>query len=156
MRLRRVDAAYGWWPALVGVGRGAIGLQARHPALVVEHPTHRTERTAMPVTPIESYQVIYSANQFARRIGLLAGSTYIGQLVFHPDGATLPPDGLLGDQPQLHYHLADFENAIDLLRNEQPMSLLYNGSGGGFENALISGTEPVGEGESRAVRLIRT
>lgn len=109
----------------------------------------------MPTTRIESYHVIYSANQFARRIGLLAGGAYIGQMVFHPDGATLPSDGLLGNQPQLHYHLADFENAIDLLRNEQPMYLLYNGSGGGFENAIVSEQEPVGEGESHPVRLVR-
>jgi hypothetical protein len=44
--------------------------------------------------------------------------------------------------------LDDFENAIDLLRNEKPMYLLYSGSGGGFENGLKTTPEPVGEGEA--------
>ena len=42
---------------------------------------------------------------------------------------------------------ADFDNAIDLLRNEKPMYLLYNGSGGGFENGIKTTPEPVGEAE---------
>ncbi len=52
---------------------------------------------------------------------------YIGQLVFHANGAALPADGLNGTQPQLNYHLDDFQNCIDLLRNEKPVYLLYNG-----------------------------
>jgi len=101
----------------------------------------------MPTTQIEKYHVIYSANRFDRRIGLMAGGAYIGQLVFHPNGATLPADGLNGTQPQLHYHLDDFANALDLLRNEKPVYLLYSGSGGGYENALVTDPETVGEGE---------
>lgn len=109
----------------------------------------------MPTTRIEKYHVIYSANSFSRRIGLLAGDAYIGQLVFHPNGQALPPDGLNGDQPQLHYHREDFQNAIDLLRNENPVYLLYSGSGGGFENALVTDQEIVGEGESAGLRFVR-
>ena len=52
-----------------------------------------------------------------------------------------------GGQVNLHYHLANFENVIDLLRNEKPMYLLYSGSGGGFENAVKTTAEPLGEGE---------
>ena len=70
----------------------------------------------MPTTQIEKYHVIYSANTFRRRIGLMAGGAYIGQLVFHANGAALPADGLNGTQPQLNYHLDDFQNCIDLLR----------------------------------------
>ncbi|MCH6483348.1 hypothetical protein MMG85_07170 [Pseudoxanthomonas sp. LH2527] len=108
----------------------------------------------MPTTQIEKYHVIYSANTFRRRIGLMAGGAYIGQLVFHANGATLPADGLNGTQPQLNYHLDDFQNAIDLLRNEKPVYLLYNGSGGGFENALVTDPETVGEGEAGGLRFI--
>jgi hypothetical protein len=101
----------------------------------------------MPLTNIESYEVIYSANAFFPRIGLLNGGKYIGQLIFHPDGAALPPDSMAGTQAQLHYHLEDFANAIDLLRNEKPLYLLYAGSGGGFENGIKTVPEGVGEGE---------
>jgi hypothetical protein len=47
----------------------------------------------------------------------------------------------------LHYHLDDFQNAIDLLRNEKPIYMYYNGSGGGFENGIRTMAEKVGEGE---------
>lgn len=107
----------------------------------------------MPSTKIEKYHVIYSANQFSRRIGLMAGTAYIGQLVFHANGTTLPQDGMNGTQPQLHYHLEDFQNALDLLRNEKPVYLLYSGSGGGFENALVTDPETVGEGEGTGLRF---
>jgi hypothetical protein len=107
----------------------------------------------MPLTNIESYQVIYSANSFVPRIGLLSGGKYVGQLIFHPDAAALPPDSMAGTQAQLHYHLADFANVIDVLRNEKPVSLLYSGSGGGFENAIETSPEPVGEAETLKAAL---
>ena len=69
-------------------------------------------------------------------------------------GAALPADGLNGTQPQLNYHLDDFQNCIDLLRNEKPVYLLYNGSGGGFENALVTDPETVGEGEAGGLRFV--
>jgi len=47
------------------------------------------------------------------------------------------------------YHLDDYENTIDLLRNESPVYLLYRGSGGGFENGIKTTQEVVGEGEAK-------
>ena len=85
---------------------------------------------------IDSYDVFYSSNTFYPRIGLLSNQQPVGQLLFLPNGAALPDDLLQNGQPQLHYHLADFHNAIDLLRNEGDVYLLYAGSGGGSENAL--------------------
>jgi hypothetical protein len=96
---------------------------------------------------IDKYLVMYSANRFAPRIGLINGGRYIGQLVFRPNGSTLPPDAMARNQLTLYYHLDDFQNAIDLLRNESPMYLLYSSSGGGFENGIKTTQEPVGEGE---------
>ena len=92
----------------------------------------------MPTTQIEKYHVIYSANTFRRRIGLMAGGAYIGQLVFHANGATLPADGLNGTQPQLNYHLDDFQHCINLLRHEKPVgkAVAIIGAGGiGFDVA---------------------
>jgi hypothetical protein len=104
----------------------------------------------MAITKIESYEVMYSANSFVPRIWLLgAGNTSIGTLMFMPDGTDLPPDNMLNGHVVLYYHLANFQHALDLLRNEAPMYLLYNGTGGGFENGIKTTEENVGEGERR-------
>lgn len=102
----------------------------------------------MALTKIDAYEVMYSSNTFLPRIWLKAGGKYIGQLIFKPNGAALPADGMSGVQANLYYHLDDYANAIDLLRNEAPMYLLYSGSGGGFENGIKTTEEVVGEGES--------
>lgn len=103
----------------------------------------------MAITNIEMYEVMYSSNSFVPRIWLKNAGKYIGQLIFKPDGTALPPDGMAGGQVNLYYHLADFKHAIDLLRNEGPTYLMYNGSGGGFENGIKTTTEAVGEGEKK-------
>ena len=96
---------------------------------------------------IDAYEVFYSANGFAPRIGLKHAGNYVGQMIFMPNGAALPADTVVNNQAQLHYHLDDFQNAIDLLRNEKPIYMYYNGSGGGFENGIKTMIEKVGEGE---------
>ena len=101
----------------------------------------------MAVTKIDEYEVKYSANKFAPVIWLKNGGNFIGQLIFEPNGSALPPDSMAGGGVSLYYHLANFENAIDLLRNEKPMYLFYYGSGGAFENGIKTTPEPVGEGE---------
>ncbi len=95
----------------------------------------------MALTKIDAYHVMYSANRYAPRIWLKGGGEWIGQLVFKPNGTTLPAD----TESSLYYHLDDFQNAIDLLRNESPMYLLYTGNGG--ENGIKTIDEDVGEGE---------
>ncbi len=83
------------------------------------------------------------------KIGLQdAAGNYIATLYFHRGGEALPQDSMSSNgQALLHYRLQDFENALDLLRNEKPMYLLYSGSGPGFENGIRTSSEPVGEGE---------
>jgi len=102
----------------------------------------------MPVTEIQQYEVMYSANQFVPRIWLKNGGRFIGQLIFRPNGAQLPPDGMTGAQVNLYYHLDNYAHVIDLLRNEAPVYLHYSGSGGGNENGVKTSAELVGEGES--------
>jgi hypothetical protein len=101
----------------------------------------------MPLTKIDAYEVMYSANTFVPRIWLKGGGRYIGQLIFKTNGQALPADSMSGGQVNLYYHLDDYQNAIDLLRNEGPMYLLYSGSGGGFENGIKTTEEVIGEGE---------
>jgi hypothetical protein len=102
----------------------------------------------MTITQIDKYEVMYSANKFAPRIWLKKGNKYIGQLCFLPNETVLPVDKKTRGQVSLYYHLDDFQNAIDLLRNESPMYLLYSGSGSGFENGIKTTQELVGEGET--------
>jgi|SRR5215217_4165092 len=102
----------------------------------------------MPITKIDGYEVMYSANQFPPRVWLKAGGAFIGQLIFRPDGSALPPDTQAGTQVNLQYHLQDLQNILDLLRNEKPMYLLFSGSEGGFENGIKTTPEPVGEEEA--------
>lgn len=101
----------------------------------------------MALTQIEEYEVMYAANTFPPRIWLKNAGKYIGQLIFEPDDAVLPADGLSGTQVNLYYHLHSYAHCIDLLRNEKPMYLLYSGSGSGFENGIKTTAEVVGEGE---------
>jgi hypothetical protein len=101
----------------------------------------------MALTKIDTYEVMYSANTFVPRIWLKGGGKFIGQLIFKPNGSVLPADTMSGGHVNLYYHLNDYQNTIDLLRNEGPLYLLYSGSGGGFENGIKTTEEVAGEGE---------
>ncbi|HII85425.1 TPA: hypothetical protein HA273_02370 [Candidatus Bathyarchaeota archaeon] len=99
----------------------------------------------MTLNKIDEYEVIYSSNKLPPRILLKAGNKFIGQLVFKPSGATLPQEAMIGDQVNLYFHLEDFQNIIDLLRNEKPLYILWSGQGG--ENGLKTTPEAVGEAD---------
>src|SRR5260370_8418908 len=88
-------------------------------------PLGREKRFVMPLTLIDQYEVMYSANSFVPRIWLKNSGNYIGQLIFEPDGTNLPPDTNANGEINLFYHLEDFDNAIDHLRHEPPQSLLF-------------------------------
>jgi hypothetical protein len=102
----------------------------------------------MTTTTIDQYEVMYSSNTFIPRIWLKSAGKYIGQLIFKPNSSTLPQDNIAGMQVNIYYHLEDYKNIIDLLRNEKPMYLLWVGSGPGNENGIKTTAEPVGEGEA--------
>jgi hypothetical protein len=102
------------------------------------------KENVMATTQITQFEVLYSANQFSPRIWLKNGANFIGQLTFMPDGATLPPDSSSGGQVNLYYHREDFANVLEVLRHDSPTYLLFNGSGPGFENAVLTSLEMVG------------
>jgi hypothetical protein len=101
----------------------------------------------MALTKIDEYEVMYSANTFAPSIGLKNSNNFIATLYFRPNGSALPPDDMVNNQVLLYYHLEDYQNIVDLLRNDRSMYLLYNGSGGGFENGIQTTSEAVGAAE---------
>jgi hypothetical protein len=97
-------------------------------------------------TKIDEYEVMYSSNKFPPRIWLKSAGKFIGQLVFKADGATLPADAMVSGQVNIYYHLQDFANIVDMLRNEKPMYLLW--AGPTSENGVKTTAEPVGEAEA--------
>lgn len=97
------------------------------------------------LTKIDEYEVMYSSNKFPPRIWLKSAGKFIGQLIFRPDSSTLPADNS-SSGINLYYHLADFMNALDLLRNERPVYLLW--SAATSENGIKTTPEPVGEAET--------
>jgi hypothetical protein len=71
---------------------------------------------------------------------------FLGQLIFKADGTTLPSDAMVGTQVNICYHLQDFANIINRLRNEKLMYLLW--AGATSENGVKRTLEAVGEGEA--------
>jgi hypothetical protein len=96
-------------------------------------------------TQIDGYEVFYASNQSTPRIILKSGGQYIGQLFFEPNGSKLQPDQRSRGATYLYYHLEDFPNVLDLLRNESPILLNFVDPGG--ENSISTIEEAVGEGE---------
>lgn len=104
----------------------------------------------MALTQIDKFEVMYSANTFPPRIWLMNSNNPIGQLIFMPDGSALPQDSMVNGQVNLYYHVENFQNVIDLFRNENSLSLLFSGSGGGSENGILTTQDVVGVGEREA------
>ena len=100
---------------------------------------------ALVAIKIDEYEVMYSSNKFSPRIWLKSAGKYIGQLIFQANGATLTSDKIVNTQYNMYYHVDDFQNCIDLLRNEKPMYLLWNGPSS--ENGIKTMAETVGEND---------
>jgi len=92
----------------------------------------------MAFTQIDDYSVFYPSQTLQPRIELVNSEKVIGLLVFYLNGAALPPDAMGSGYPNLYYHLDDFEACASLLRNEETVWLLYEGSGPGFQNGLAT------------------
>jgi hypothetical protein len=101
----------------------------------------------MATTRIDQFEVMYSANTFAPRIWLIGAGKFLGQLIFFPNGKTLPVDTKRSNgQVDIYYHLDDFENVHQLLETEKEVYLLFSGSGSGNENGILTTAEPAGSG----------
>ena len=96
------------------------------------------------ITRIDQFDVIYSANKFSPRIGLISAGKFVATLVFYPNGQPLPSDIVKNNQFMLFYHLDDFQNVRELLETEKNIYLLWNGPAG--ENTIQTAQEPVGAG----------
>jgi len=104
---------------------------------------------------IDNYQVMYSSNMFLPRIWLTSNATYVGQLIFEPDGSKLPNDSKINGQVNLYYHKEDFKNINDILQSNQNVYLIYDGSGDAYENGIYADTKAVGWTSPRSLPIVR-
>jgi hypothetical protein len=94
-----------------------------------------------------TYYVFSSRNALADTTLLFYDATsYIGSAFFYETTDALPaaekfPSGVIG----LHYHRTDLPILIDVLRNESPVYLVYDGP---LNSRISTSQEPVGEYEA--------
>lgn len=103
----------------------------------------------MAVTLIKSYKIQFSSNGFVPRIALYdKDENKIGRLVFYPDDTKLPSDR---QEPRgevtVMYKMNQYPMLVDILRNENPVYLVFNGTDQHSENGVRTDLEPIGEGE---------
>jgi hypothetical protein len=77
------------------------------------------------------------------QITLYDGNTVVAYVRFNDPGMVFENDDMLGTIIRMHLPSSMFENVIDVLRNETPITV-YFAAGRGF---LGTGKEPVGEAE---------
>jgi hypothetical protein len=113
---------------------------------------------------IDSYIVKYVTNKpmILLRGGSILPFTdphihYFAELKFYPDDVELPEDYL--DQVnrtsyiRLYFRTSDFNNIIDLLRNESPLKFIYTGDGGALanNNGIYTDQEPAGVNDDHPI-----
>lgn len=112
---------------------------------------------------VDEYRVYYSTPKKAKRlkysatIELFYSNSIVGTLRFYADGTTVPSDALYirsrGYIIYLNFHESQYQNILDILRNEKPVyvSIVAKyGSPGDYEYGegdIRTGDEPVGEEE---------
>jgi hypothetical protein len=90
---------------------------------------------------IEDYKVTYATLSRGTRIGLTCERDFFGTLHFKPNGSTLPIETFPSrNHVCLYYHLDDFQNILDLLRNDiDSLYLFYGDEGTGYDCGISTG-----------------
>lgn len=92
------------------------------------------------------YQIFFYAKPFkSRLIQLYNDGTLVGSLSFD-DYKELPENTHTDTAINLKYMESDYQDVIDLLRNESPLHIWINGENG-VGGLSTAADEPVGEGE---------
>jgi hypothetical protein len=104
--------------------------------------------------PFESYTITYSSGGKGGGpdviIGCWSSGKYVGSINFSGDDEQLPTNIIVkdGQSVVLHFPLSRFNDVINILRYEKPLSMYIFDSGLGYIFAGSSpGGEPVGEQE---------
>ncbi len=96
----------------------------------------------------DEYKIYYtnSMRHYNAFIYLYQEKKFVGTLSFLDNDKNLP--NAVFDNAnsiiRLHYHISDFENIIEILRQEKPLTLYCHSEGFGW---LTSSNEPIGEEE---------
>lgn len=117
---------------------------------------------------IESYFVRYATSPTNPFI-ILKGKSYwqpddptyyYAELYFRPENSVLPDDILRHengrDIGKLYYYISDFQNVIDLLRNESPLLFVLTDTGRSSVNinGIYSDLERIGEGDGKTLPML--
>jgi len=96
-------------------------------------------------TPFQTYTIHYqSGTSIEAFIQIFNAGSFIGNINFHKDDATLPANTLSGGVHTINYHLSRFRDVLQILQYEKPLQVnVANGVG----NLMATGFEPVGEQE---------
>lgn len=95
----------------------------------------------------DSYTLFYySSLPYPALIQCYQGTTFVGAVVFYPDGPSLPPNRNTSSGPEIHYPISRFDDVMSILRHEKPLALSLN-----TDNLIgyvsTSNYEPIGEEE---------
>jgi hypothetical protein len=95
----------------------------------------------------DQYRIYYMTGGFGGPIiDCFNGMSFVGKILFHPDGQPLPANAVQSDVVFLRYRANQFGDVIAILRNEKPLFLRLTTPGfAGF--VATSQGEPVGEQE---------
>ena len=96
-------------------------------------------------TPFQTYTIHYqSGTAIEAFIQIFNAGSFIGNINFHKDDATLPANTLIGGVHTINYHLSRFRDVLQILQYEKPLQVNV---ASGIGNLLATGFEPVGEQE---------
>lgn len=116
---------------------------------------------------IESYFIKYATSPTNPSI-VVKGKSYwlpndrtnrYAELFFRPNGSVLPDDIMRHeygiDVAKLYYYISDFQNVIDLLRNESPLVFVLTDTGRSLSspNGIYSDEERIGEGDGEEIPI---
>lgn len=102
-------------------------------------------------TKFDAYRVRYLSGGDANpEIDCLYRGVVVGRLFFHEGDGALQPNEIVqetnGAVIRLHFRLSQLPHLVDLLREEKPLYLSFSESS--LVGAVMTGVEPVGEGEA--------
>ncbi len=99
-------------------------------------------------TEFDTYRIYYqSAPQYSwqSRVYLYNNSSYVGRIMFMKPGIDLPANSEQHDRHVIHFPTSEFENIMEILRNEKPLYIHVVDSNG--IGTISTSSEPVGEEE---------
>lgn len=99
--------------------------------------------------PVQNYQIYYDAlAEGPVMISLVGGQEWLGNLSFYEDSRMPTANGLIGPspgKPNLAYRRSQFQDVLNLLREEKPIYFTWNTET--KRGGLQTDPEPIGEDE---------